>query len=76
MNVFKGKESLYLTPLQNNGTFAIYERGLKTTKKVTKITDLPTGQHMIYIGGENPLVNEPHPTEESGCFPIKNARTE
>ncbi len=101
MNVFKGKESLYLTPLQNNGTFAIYERGLKTTKKmdfdyeiiledtdyshtgllettlkVTKITDLPAEQYVIYIGGGNLLVNEPHPTEKSGCFPIKNVKTE
>lgn len=101
MNVFKGKESVYLTPLEHDGTFAIYEQGLKTTQKidltyeviiedtdyshtgllettlkVTKITDLPIGKHVIYIAGGNPLVNEPHPTEESGCFAINNTKKE
>ncbi len=34
MNVFKGKEAIYIAPLQHNGLFARYNQGKKTSQKI------------------------------------------
>ena len=48
--------------------------GLVHTKiQVFKLSSLPSGEYVLFIGGGNMLDNEPHPNKESGCYYLQIA---